>query len=200
MTLKTEGEEIKISVYPNPMAGFTTGKLKVYALKFYWLEPGAWMMLEIEHGTLSLGEMYMFLAKEDKGCLSQEILVDVSEDRKIGSLWFTNGQKTTINIQRKEHIGYLWKTSIRDAHTSFNKDISAYFFVETFDLIKSIAHLDPSKQVSCYNSLAKWTSVISKNKYDVGLTNIFIRFVYIMEPVSGYVPKMTPAMVNVVNE
>ena len=57
MTLKTEGKEIKISVYPNLMAGFTAGKLKVYALRFYWLEPGAWMMLEIEHKTLSTGEM-----------------------------------------------------------------------------------------------------------------------------------------------
>ena len=86
MTLKTEGEDIKISAYPNPMAGFAAEKLKVYALKFYRLEPGARMMLEIEHGTLSPGEMYMFLAKEDKGFLSQEILVDVSEDRKIESL------------------------------------------------------------------------------------------------------------------
>ena len=41
MTLKTEGEDIKISAHPNPMAGFTAGKLKVYALKFYWLKPGA---------------------------------------------------------------------------------------------------------------------------------------------------------------
>ena len=63
----------------------------------------------------------MFLAKEDKGFLSQENLVDVSEDGKIGSLWFTNGHKTTINIQRKEHIGYLWKISSRDAHTSLIK-------------------------------------------------------------------------------
>ena len=55
MTLKMEGEDIKNSVYLNPMAGFTAGKLKVYALKFYWLEPGARMMLEIEHGTLSPG-------------------------------------------------------------------------------------------------------------------------------------------------
>ena len=45
MNLKTEGEDIKISAYPNPMAGFTAGKLKVYALKYYWLEPGAKMML-----------------------------------------------------------------------------------------------------------------------------------------------------------
>ena len=27
MTLKTEGEDIKISTYTNPMAGFTAGKL-----------------------------------------------------------------------------------------------------------------------------------------------------------------------------
>ena len=61
MTLKTEGEDIKISVYPNPMAGFTAGKLKVYALKFYWLKPGARMMLEIEYENLSPEKMYMFL-------------------------------------------------------------------------------------------------------------------------------------------
>ena len=66
LTLKTEGEDIKINAYPNPMAGFAAGKLKVYALKFYWLEPGARMMLEIEHGTLSPGKMYMFLAKEER--------------------------------------------------------------------------------------------------------------------------------------
>ena len=34
MTLKMEGLDINISVYPNPMAEFTAGKLKVYALKF----------------------------------------------------------------------------------------------------------------------------------------------------------------------
>ena len=70
MTLKTEDEDIKISAYPNPMAGFTAGKLKVYALKFYWLEPGARMMLGTEHETFSLGEMFMFLARENKGFLS----------------------------------------------------------------------------------------------------------------------------------
>ena len=64
------------------------------------------MILEIKHETPSPGVMYMFLAKEDKGFLSQKILVYASEDRKIGSKWFTNGQKTTINIQRKEHIRY----------------------------------------------------------------------------------------------
>ena len=37
MTLKTEGEDIKISAYPNPMSGVAAGKFKVYALKFYWL-------------------------------------------------------------------------------------------------------------------------------------------------------------------
>ena len=127
--------------------------------------------------------------------------MDVSEDGKIGSLWFTNGQKTTINIQLKEHIGFLWKTSSRGAHTSIYKDIYAYFCVETFDLIKSVAHIDPSEQVAWYNLLAKWTSVISKNKYDVGLTDISYKIrLSKWNPVSGYVPRMTPAMVNVVNE
>ena len=59
------------------------------------------MMLEIKHETLAPEEMYVFLDKEDKGFLSQDILVDVSDDRKIGNLWFTNGRKTTIFIQRK---------------------------------------------------------------------------------------------------
>ena len=104
--------------------------------------------------------------------------MDVSEDGKIRSLGFTNGRKTTINIQRKEHIGYLWKTSSRDAHTNFYKDLSAYFCVETFDLIKLVAHIDLSEQVSWYNLLANWTSVISKNKYNVGLAIFHIRFVY----------------------
>ena len=60
----------------------------------------------------------------------------------------------------------------RDFPTNSNKDFSAYFCVETFDLVKLVAHLDPSEQVAWYKLLAKWTSVISKNKYDVGLTNI----------------------------
>ena len=94
------------------------------------------------------------------------------EDRKIGSLGFTNGQKTIINIKRKEHIGYLWKKSRGDAPTNSNKDISAHFCVETFDFIRSVAHLDPLEQVSWYNLLAKWTSFFSKNKYDVELTDI----------------------------
>lgn len=85
------------------------------------------MMLKIEPETLSPGEMYMFLPKENKGFLSQEILVDVSEDRKIGILGFVNRQKTTINALRKEHIGYLWKTSRGDFQIYSNKDISAYF-------------------------------------------------------------------------
>ena len=75
MTLKTEGEDIKISV-SKPMAGFTAGKLKVDALNFYWLEPGARMMSKIKHKTFSPWEMYMFLAKENKGFQSQEIFVD----------------------------------------------------------------------------------------------------------------------------
>ena len=60
MTLKMEGEDIKIIMYPNPMAGFTARKLRVYALKFYQLEPGAGMQLEIKHEALSPGEMYNF--------------------------------------------------------------------------------------------------------------------------------------------
>ena len=44
-------------------------------------------------------------------------------------------------------------------------------------------------------------SVISKNKYDVGLTNILYKiFLPKWNPMSGYIPRMTPAMVNVVNE
>ena len=69
----------------------------------------------------------MFLAKENKGFLSQEILVDASEDGKIGSLWLTNRRKTTIIIQRKEQIGYLWKTSSRDVPTNSNRDILLTF-------------------------------------------------------------------------
>ena len=41
------------------------------------------MMLEIKHETLFPGEMYMFLDKENKGFLSQEILVDASEDVRL---------------------------------------------------------------------------------------------------------------------
>ena len=59
MNLKTEGEDIKIGAYPNPMAGFTAGKLKVYAVKLYWLEPGARMMLEIKHNSLSWRNMHV---------------------------------------------------------------------------------------------------------------------------------------------
>ena len=67
------------------MAGFTAGKLKVYALKFYWLEPGARMMLEIKYETISPGEMHMFLAKENKKFLSQKICRYVRrwEDKKL---------------------------------------------------------------------------------------------------------------------
>ena len=178
MTLKTESKDIKISVYPIPMAGFTAGKLEVYALKLYWLEPRARMMLEIEHETLSFKKMYMFLAKENKGFLSQEIPRDVSEDGKIGSLGLTYRWKITINIQHKEHIGYIWKTSSGDVPTSFNIDVSAYFCVESFDSIKLLAHLNMLEQVSWYNLLAKWTSVISKNKYKIGLTDALYKFFY----------------------
>ena len=83
------------------------------------------MLLEKEHDPLSLGEMYMFLAKENKGILSQEILVDVLDNGKIGSFWFANGQKTKINIKRKEHIIYLWKTSSGEEPNNFNRNVSA---------------------------------------------------------------------------
>ena len=81
------------------------------------------MVLEIEQEALSPSKINMFLAKENKGFSSQEIHVDASIDRKIGSLGFTKGQKTTINIQRKENIVYLWKTSSRDVPPNFNKNV-----------------------------------------------------------------------------
>ena len=62
------------------------------------------MLLEIKHDKLSLGEMYMFLAKENKGFLIKENLVDVSDKGKIRSLWFINGQKTPINIQIRNKL------------------------------------------------------------------------------------------------
>ena len=64
------------------MAGFIASKIKVCSLKFYLLEPGAKMLLEIEHDTLSPGEMYMFLAIMEKGFLSQVIMVmsQIKED------------------------------------------------------------------------------------------------------------------------
>lgn len=57
MTLKTEGEDIKISAYSNNFAEFTAGESKVYAFKFNCLESRERMMLQIKHANLSHGEM-----------------------------------------------------------------------------------------------------------------------------------------------
>ena len=39
MLLKTDREIIRLSAYPNPMAGLMAEKIKGFALKFYQLEP-----------------------------------------------------------------------------------------------------------------------------------------------------------------
>ena len=44
--------------------------------------------------------------------------------------------------------------------------------------------------------LSKWSIVLSKNKYDVGLTTVEYKIrLKDGEPIKGYVPRRTPAMV-----
>ena len=48
MLPKTDGEDIKISAYPNPITEFMANKLKVFVSKVYQLEPGKPLPLEVE--------------------------------------------------------------------------------------------------------------------------------------------------------
>ena len=52
------------------------------------------------------------------------------------------------------------------------KKIIILFCIESINTFKYIAHMEPEIQAVWYNLLAKWTLVILKNKYIVGLMDI----------------------------
>ena len=65
MNIKNEGKDIKISYLSNLLAGFIDEKL----MSMPWDSVGCILgknVLKINHDTLVLGEIYMFLAKDNK--------------------------------------------------------------------------------------------------------------------------------------
>lgn len=77
------------------------------------------MLFRIKHKFFSAGKMSKFLDKEKNKIHKSSDMVKCVRKKKIRSLWFKNGQTTTIMKQHKEHIGQLLKTSNKEVPLKF---------------------------------------------------------------------------------
>ena len=82
-----------------------------------------------------------------------------------------------------------------------NKNTSTYLCVPILNFDNCVEHLTGIWKCKVNNLLGKWSSTLSKNRYNVGLTSYKYKIrLERWNLVKGYLPRMTPAMISAINQ
>ena len=136
--------------------------------------------------------------KSDK--LRTKVFKETDEVGLIQEIEVENISVETYIIQPNQVIAVIIKPE-DELDMIVNKDICSYFLCSSIDLQNYVKHLSKNQQIEWIRLLRKWSTTLSKNKYNVELTKKCYR-IRLMdeEPVKLYVPRRTPAMVEAINK
>ena len=198
-SIEIGGRITLLKSYPNSTALSAKTKeesKKVYSVKGYELWPGETQTLEVKHNCLADGIQCYFHSRMD--CkVKFPVIVTANADGFISKIIVECQGEGPVAIQKGQHLGELMTVT----EANLNKDNSSYFCASSININKAIEHLEGEDYQKWYNLLGKWSVVISKNNYNVGLTDIqYTIKVKEYKPVKGYIPRRTPAMVQAINE
>jgi len=151
----------------------------------------------INHEKLKANEVYYVTYKHGH-ILKGSLLVSSNDQAMVPEILISNQSDKYFSLQKGQNLGFFTITD----NASYNKnDFTSYVLFKSLDIKNLLLHLDSFWLPIWHLLLCKWSNVLSKNKYDVGLTKEVYKIRFKDEvPIKGYVPRRTPAMVQAINK
>ena len=186
LELLVDLEKLKLKKLPDPSKDFVGSGFRIYAGEKVEISPGATVACSVVHMPITRDELCFVNAKAGLG-LSFNFFEQSNEDGVINSLSITNKSESPITVQRGQQVGSLHlvetveipgnvlNTSNSSSITlnRLNKFSSPYFFASSsFDFSSLFTSFSESERDRWMLLLEKWHTVLSLNKYDVGLTDV----------------------------
>ena len=128
---------------------------------------GRTMGVPFRHIAVTGGEIYYIKYKEEVG-VSGEILQVVGANSQLGQCVVSGTSEAEQVLQRGQCMGYLFP--LLSINYVLDKIASIYSFFCTVDIFLCLRHLAEHRYSEFYNLLARWSSVFSRNKCNVGIT------------------------------
>lgn len=198
-TIQVNNEEITLQSFSEPETNLIQKSSRLYLNNFICLNPGEESVVSIIHGMIPASESFMFIPKPNLH-LKGDIIISSDSEGVIGKVKILNGSSKRMLLQKNQCIGGVIPMSSATLY-SLNKNNFSYFLCRSIDIDKVISHLNAEDFNAWKSLLGRWTTVFSKNKYDVGLTDVKYKIRLSTDvPIKSYIPRRTPAMIEAINQ
>ena len=193
MNLTIGNEKLKLKKLPDPSENFVGAGFRVYSSECVVIPPGGCIACEVVHCPVKESEICYVKGKVGLG-LSFDVFEESNVDGQVSPLSITNKTNSSITLNCGQQIGELHLMETIDIPgnviSSSNKFDSSYFATSSFDFSTLFLNLDDEFRKTWISLLEKWSVVLSKNKYDVGLSDVEYQICLSNPtPIKSYVPR-----------
>lgn len=164
--LIVKDKTVNCDYWPEP-SSFKMAAISLFSAKVaVEIPPLSKVEIPIKHDVLDKKGIFFVSYCYDKNLVG-DFFVQANEDSLVPNINLKNISKNCFSVQVGQNLGSFSRTE----DFSLNKlNISSYIVIKSLNLVDFLLHLSPEWLSKWHDLLTKWYNVLSKNKYDVGLT------------------------------
>ena len=154
--------------------------------------------MKVSHDKLASNALY-YVQQRQFGQVGGDVFLNSDSTGMIAEAVIENLTKKEMVFQKGQCLATL--TKMEDIYVNKRFPDYACFISIGLNFDKLFAHLPANIRKAWIELMSKWHTVLSKNKYDVGL----IQEEYTIRlsdptPIKSYIPRQTLAMITAINE